>query len=77
VIGVPDAARGEVIKAFIVPRAGVATSEALATEIRGFVRARLAAHEAPRQIAFVDALPLTATGKVMRRELRARTRRDG
>jgi len=42
----------------------------LAAEIQGFVRSRLAAHEYPREIAFVDALPLTTTGKIIRRALR-------
>jgi acetyl-CoA synthetase len=64
--------RGERIKAFIVPREGVVADDALARAIQDFVRTRLAAHEYPREIAFVDALPLTATGKVRRSELRAR-----
>jgi acetyl-CoA synthetase len=58
------------VKAFIVLREGHAPSAALADEIQGFVRTRLAAHEYPREVAFVDALPMTATGKVMRRALR-------
>ncbi|MEM8950545.1 MAG: AMP-binding protein [Pseudomonadota bacterium] len=70
VIGVPDSLRGEVVKACIVLRGGNVPSDDLAEEIRGFVKARLAAHEYPRQIEFLDALPLTATGKVMRRALR-------
>jgi acetyl-CoA synthetase len=70
VIGVPDPVRTERVKAFIVLREGHAPSAALADEIQGFVRTRLAAHEYPREVAFVDALPMTATGKVMRRALR-------
>jgi acetyl-CoA synthetase len=72
VIGVPDPIRGEAIKAFIVPQAGHAPSPELERSIQDFVRARLAAHEYPRVIELVDQLPLTATGKVMRRELRDR-----
>jgi acetyl-CoA synthetase len=72
VAGVPDPIRTEAIKAWLVLRPGFAASEELADMIRAFVRERLAAHEYPRHIAFVDSLPLTATGKVLRRELRAR-----
>ena len=72
VIGVPDPVRTEIIKAFIVPSAGAAVSAALADEFRQWVRTRLAAHEYPREIEFVDQLPTTATGKIMRRLLRQR-----
>lgn len=71
-IGVPDPLRTEAVKAFIVLKPGVAASEALARTLQDWVKTRLAAHEYPRQIEFVDALPLTATGKIMRRALRAR-----
>jgi acetyl-CoA synthetase len=71
VIGKPDALRTEIVKAFVVLAPGRVGSDTLTAEIQGFVRTRLAAHEYPREIAYVDALPLTATGKVMRRELRA------
>jgi len=70
VIGVPDDIRGEVIKACIVLR-GCEPSDDLKEEIQGFVKTRLAAHEYPRVVEFFDELPLTATGKVMRRALRA------
>jgi acetyl-CoA synthetase len=72
VVGVPDAVRGEIVRAFIVPQAGAAPGAALADEIRGFVGERLAWYQAPREIRFVPELPLTATGKIMRRELRGR-----
>lgn len=72
VVGVPDPLRTEVVKAWIVPRPGVEPSDALGEEIRRFVRTRLSAHEYPREVAFVPELPMTATGKVMRRVLRAR-----
>lgn len=70
VIGVPDPIRTQAVKAFIVPRAGVVTDDALVSDLQAFVKTQLAAHEYPRQIAFVDALPMTATGKIIRRELR-------
>ena len=70
VVGVPDALRTERVKAFLVLRPGHDPGEALAREIQDFVRTRLAAHEYPREIAFLEALPMTATGKVMRRALR-------
>lgn len=71
-IGVPDPMRTEVIKAFVMLRPGLQPSAQLEDEIRGFVRSRLAAHEYPRLIEFVDELPTTITGKIMRRELRQR-----
>jgi acetyl-CoA synthetase len=70
VVGVPDATRTEIVKAFIVLNAGYVPSEALVKEIQAHVRTRLAAHEYPRAIAFVDSLPMTATGKIVRRDLR-------
>ncbi|WP_375457627.1 AMP-binding protein [uncultured Enterovirga sp.] len=70
-IGKPDALRTEIVKAFVVPAPGYAPSDALAAEIQAFVRERLSAHEYPREIAFRSELPLTTTGKVIRRILRA------
>ena len=72
VIGAPDSLRGQIIKAFIVLAAGHAGSVALAEDIRQSVRMRLAAHEYPREIEFIDELPTTTTGKVRRIELRER-----
>jgi acetyl-CoA synthetase len=71
-VGQPDPVRGEIIRAFVVPRPGVVPSGALADAIRGFVGERLAWYQAPREVVFVDELPLTATGKIIRRELRGR-----
>lgn len=71
VVGKPDALRTEIVKAFVVLRAGHEPSEALAAELQAFVRKRLSAHEYPREIAFRDELPLTTTGKIIRRLLRA------
>ena len=73
-IGVPDAVRTESIKAFLVLAEDQQPTDALAQEIREFVKTRLARHEYPRDIEFVDALPTTTTGKIMRRELRERER---
>ena len=70
VIGCPDELRTQIVKAFIVLSPGVTPTEALEGEIKDFVKVRLAAHEYPRAIEFVEALPLTATGKIMRKELR-------
>jgi acetyl-CoA synthetase len=72
VVGAPDPVRTEVVMAYLVLRAGHTPSEALKAEVQAFVRNRLAAYEYPRRIAFVDELPMTATGKVMRRVLRQR-----
>ena len=64
--------RTEIVKAFVVLKPGQAPSEALAGEIQAFVRTRLSAHEYPREIAFIDEMPMTTTGKVIRRLLRER-----
>jgi len=71
VVGIPDPVRTESVKAWIVLRPGFAPSERLAREIQDFVKVQLAAHEYPRFVQFTDSLPMTATGKVLRRELRA------
>jgi acetyl-CoA synthetase len=72
VIGKPDATRGAIIKAFVVLQPGTAASQALIEDIQGHVRGRLAPYEYPREIEFIDALPMTTTGKVQRKELRKR-----
>ena len=71
-VGIPDAIRTEIVKAFLVLKPGRAANPALAREIQEFVKVTLAAHEYPRRIEFVDSLPMTTTGKIMRRELRRR-----
>jgi acetyl-CoA synthetase len=71
-IGKPDPVRTEIVKAFIVLKSGIAPSDELAAEIQSFVRTRLSAHEYPREVDFIDELPMTTTGKVIRRLLRAR-----
>ncbi len=70
VIGSPDEVRGEIVKAFIVLKPETVPDDTLKEDIQQFVKTRLAAHEYPREIAFLNELPLTATGKIMRKDLR-------
>jgi len=70
VVGAPDPVRGQIVKAFVVPRQGAARSEALGKELQEFVKQRIAAYKYPRAIEFLDALPRTETGKVQRFRLR-------
>lgn len=72
VVGKPDAERTEIVKAYIVLNAGFAGTKQLARDISDWVKTRLAAHEYPREIDFVSELPMTTTGKIIRRELRVR-----
>jgi long-chain acyl-CoA synthetase len=69
VIGVPDARWGETVKALVVPRPGVAPDP---HDLVAFARERLAGYKLPRSIVFVDDLPRTPSGKVLKRELRQR-----
>ncbi|MDQ0396318.1 AMP-binding protein [Labrys monachus] len=71
-VGAADSLRTEIVKAFVVLKPGFAASEDLTADIQAFVRARLSAHEYPRAVAYVDALPLTASGKIIRQALRER-----
>jgi acetyl-CoA synthetase len=73
-VGVPDETRGEIVKAFLLLGDGADPSPELEADIRAHVRTQLAAYEAPREIEFVDEIPLTVTGKVKRSELRDRER---
>ncbi|MGA6988473.1 MAG: AMP-binding protein [Terriglobales bacterium] len=70
VVARPDLDAGEIPCAFVVLREGFAGSDALEKELCGFVADRLAHHKQPREIRFVDAVPRTASGKILRRELR-------
>ncbi|MER1941529.1 acyl-CoA synthetase [Castellaniella sp. FW104-16D08] len=70
VIGVPDPARTEIVKACIVLKDGYQGSPELIADIQEHVRKRAAAHEYPRIVEFMDALPMTTTGKVIRKALR-------
>ncbi|HVE10247.1 MAG TPA: acyl-CoA synthetase [Paraburkholderia sp.] len=76
VVGTPDPQRTETVTAFVVLNEAYPPTDALLRELQEHVRTRLAAHEYPRLVYFVDALPLTATGKVIRRELRERAARE-
>jgi len=71
-VGKPDSVRTEIVKAYVVLVPGVSASAELAAEIRDWVKMRLSMHEYPREVEFVDSLPLTTTGKVIRRLLRER-----
>ncbi len=70
VVPKPDSERGAVVKAYIVAVAGVTPSAQLIEEIQAHVRGKLAPYEYPREIEFIDNLPMTTTGKVQRRLLR-------
>ena len=74
-IGAPDPARGEVVKAFVQLHPGGAATPELARELQAWVRTRLSAHEYPREIEFIQAIPVTTTGKVRRADLRQLERR--
>ncbi len=73
VVGKPDALRTEVVKAYVVRKAG---AEVTAEMLQEWVKERLASYSYPREIEFLDALPMTVTGKVIRRELKARAARE-
>lgn len=72
VIGVPDEEMGESVKAFVQPAPGVAPGPDLEREIIEFVRAKIARFKAPRSVEFVDSLPRTPTGKLVKHELKRR-----
>lgn len=76
-IGKPDPVRTEIVKAYVVLRPGHAASAELAADIRDWVKTRLSMHEYPREIEFLDSLPLTTSGKVIRRILRDRAVAEG
>ncbi len=71
-IGKKDPIRTEVVKAFVVLNEGYAASDATIKQLQAHVRAQLAAHEYPREIEFLDELPMTTTGKIIRKALRER-----
>jgi len=71
VIGKPDALRTEIVKAYIVLKSGIEPHETLIDDLKSFVKDRIANHSYPREISFIQALPMTVTGKVIRKDLRA------
>jgi 2-aminobenzoate-CoA ligase len=73
VVGWPDSERGQIVKAFVVTRAGVQTGPELVKVLQDHVKAALAPYKYPRAVEFVEALPKTATGKVQRSALRPKT----
>ncbi|GGH21643.1 acetyl-CoA synthetase [Cribrihabitans marinus] len=73
VVGKPDPQRTEIVKAYVVLKPGAGASE---RELQDWVKDRLARYSYPREIAFLDALPMTVTGKVIRKELKARATKE-
>lgn len=69
VVGKPDALRTEIVKAYVVCREG---ADVRAEDLQAWVKERLAGYSYPREISFLDALPMTVTGKVIRKALKAR-----
>ena len=69
VIGIPDRVKGELAVAYIVLKEGASTTD---KEIINFVRSRIAKYKAPRMLEFVDSVPQGPTGKILKRELRAK-----
>ena len=74
VVGKPDALRTEIVKAYVVLKPG---AEVAAATLQDWVKDRLASYSYPREVAFLDALPMTVTGKVIRKELKARAAAEG
>jgi acetyl-CoA synthetase len=76
VIGKPDPMRTEIVKAYVVLNEPVLGGTDMATALQTHVKTRLAQHCYPREITFLDALPMTVTGKVIRKDLKARAARE-
>lgn len=74
VIGVPDPLRTESVQAHVVLRSGASATEA---ELQTHIRTRLSAHLVPRRVVFEESLPMTVTGKIIRRELRRKPLNGG
>jgi 2-aminobenzoate-CoA ligase len=73
VVGVPDEARGQIVKAFVVLRDGSSSGDAKIAELQEFVKQRIAPYKYPRAVEFLAALPRTNTGKLQRFRLRDRS----
>jgi 2-aminobenzoate-CoA ligase len=76
VVGVPDEARGQIVKAYVILRDGAAPGDAKARELQDLVKARIAPYKYPRAIEFVTTLPRTNTGKLQRFRLREQAARQ-
>ncbi len=76
-VGIPDPVRTEAIRAYVVLSKSFSPSPELELELADFVRSHLAAHEAPRSVRFTESLPMTTTGKVMRKVLREQAIESG
>lgn len=72
VVGKPDPLRTEIVKAYVVLKPGITGDNALAAELQDLVKSRLSKHSYPREIAFIDSLPMTVTGKIIRKDLKRR-----
>ena len=70
VLGVPDPVRGQIVKAFIVPKPGFEPNQALEDKIRNHVKGKLEAHAYPRAIQFLEEMPMTKTGKILKNKLK-------
>ena len=70
VVGVPDDERGQIVKAFVIPEDGAAVDDSLVERLQNYVKERIAPYKYPREIAFVEELPTTETGKIQRAKLR-------
>ncbi|MCG7494742.1 AMP-binding protein [Thalassobius sp. Cn5-15] len=77
VVGKPDPLRTEIVKAYVVLKPDFAASDALAQDLQAFAKTRIAAHAYPREIAFLSELPMTVTGKVIRKKLKQRASEEG
>ncbi|WP_297774774.1 AMP-binding protein [uncultured Roseovarius sp.] len=77
VVGKPDSLRTELVKAYVVVREGWEASASLAETLQAHVKERLASYSYPREIEFLDSLPMTVTGKVIRKDLKARAAAEG
>ncbi|MGI3170837.1 AMP-binding protein [Pseudooceanicola sp. C21-150M6] len=76
VVGKPDALRTEIVKAYVVLKPGFEPSDEARQDIVNHVKSRLSGHSYPRELTFLNALPMTVTGKVIRKDLKARAKEE-
>jgi 2-aminobenzoate-CoA ligase len=77
VVGVDDAERGQIVKAFVVLNSGYRGDAALTTELQAFVKQAIAPYKYPRAVEYLDALPRNAVGKLQRFRLRSMSTQAG